>query len=71
MGAELVIHQRSPSKAKLSLISDLLCNDKLSSCKTEQLSSMLLCCYIILTLILSRPHSELLNMQYLRFEPCR
>lgn len=66
----LVIRQRSPSEAKLSLISDLLGNDELSSRKTEQLSSMLLCSYIIHTLILNRPHSGLLNMQYLLFQPC-
>lgn len=48
----LIIYQCLPSEqqrfTKLSLISDLLCNDKLSSCKMKQLSSMLLSSYIIL-----------------------
>lgn len=54
---------------KLSLISDLLCNDKLSPCWMRRLSGMLLSTYIILCPSLYRPDSGLLNMQQMLFLP--
>lgn len=57
-------------KAKeLSFVSDLLCNDELSSRKMKQLSSVLLSSYIMFSLRLCRPGSGLLNMQQILFLP--